>query len=586
MSKGQIYEDLGDSRSAETEYRQALSYAQKVCFWRGIVQVGALLADEEFHSGKLREALIDIDNAISANAKLPQELYYLPRNLAIKAAILHRMDQREAADRLYARSLRVADILLATAPTPNATRFLIDSLQKSYTQYFEFLVEEGRIGAAFQVIESVRGRVEAEALESQSRDPLEPNDAALKIAALNTSLAQTGNQRERDTLDSQLADLELELSSPSTLVTIRHSPPNLRTIQKSLDAHELLLEFVLDDPHSYAIAITCSHVMLYRLSGRQQLRSQILRYRQIISAKQESPGIASDLFQELLGPVAEYPLHPHVLVVPDQELHLLPFAALMESGRYIVETHQISVAPSATVLSLLKKHSHEHQRGVRFLGVAPWTDDDEWTIPPSGMGMAPSAPLAALPASKSEVENAASSLGTPATLLLGPSATETQFRRLPLDQYDILHLALHGYADKEYPDRSSLIFAPELNGPDDGQLTVREVRSLGLNARLVTLSACDTGDGPFGEADVANMANAFIEAGSHAVIASLWKIDDSATATLMGPLYMDLHRGSSAVDALRDSQVRMIHKKLPPYYWAAFQLSGDGSLGLEREGKH
>ncbi|MCU1323520.1 MAG: hypothetical protein JWM43_3169 [Acidobacteriaceae bacterium] len=548
--------------------------------------MGALLADEELHSGKLREALINIDDAISANKRLPQEFYYLPRNLAIKAAILHRMDQREAANLPYARSLRIADILLATAPTPNATRFLIDSLQKSYTQYFESLVEEAKISAAFQVIESVRGRVEAEALEGPSRDPLQPNEAVTKIVALNSSLAQTGNQRERDKLDSQLADLEFELSSPDAPVTLRHAPLPLRTIQKSLDEHELLLEYVLDDPHSYALAITCSYVKIYRLSGRRQLRDQILQYRRIISAKQESSKMASDLFQELLGPVAEYPANLRIVVVPDQELHLLPFASLMESGLYIVENHQVSVSPSATVLSLLKKRSRERQPGSRFLGVASWTDDDEWIIPPSRAGMAPPAPLAALPASKGEVEDAASSLGTPATLLLGPSATETQFRRLPLDQYDILHLALHGYADKEYPDRSSLIFAPELNGPDDGQLMVREIRSLALNARLVTLSACDTGDGPFGEADVANMANAFIEAGSHAVIASLWKTDDSATATLMGSLYVDLHRGYSTVDALRDGQIRLIDKKLPPYYWAAFQLSGDGSSGLAREGKY
>ena len=586
LSKGQIYEDLGDSRSSEMEYGRALGYAHGVGFWRGIVQAGSLLADEQLHSRNLEGALAHIDDAISANEKLPQELYYLPKNLAIKAAILHEMNRRKEADRLYSRSLRIANILLTTAPTPNATRLLIDSLQKSYTQYFKSLVDEAKIGAAFQVIESVRGRVEAEALENHSRDPLEPDAAAIKIAALNASLAQTGNQRERTRLDSQLADLELELSSPDAPVAIKHSPLPLTAIQKSLGESELLLEYVLDDPHSYAIAITCSQVKVYRLSGRQQLRSQILEYRRIILAKQEDSALASDLFRELLRPVAEYPAHLRVVVVPDQELHLLPFASLMESGRYIVETHQVSVSPSATVLSLLRKRKPTGQTGIRFLGVAPWTDDDEWALPPYSMGTAPPTPLVALPASRTEVENAASSLGAPATLLLGPSATETQFRRLPLDQYGILHLALHGYADKEYPDRSALVFAPEPNGPDDGQLTVREVRSLVLNARLVTLSACDTGDGPFGEADVANIANAFIEAGGQAVIASLWRIDDSATATLMAPLYTDLRRGSSAADALRDSQVRLIDRNFPPYYWATFQLSGDGSSRFEKEDKH
>lgn len=585
LSRGQIYADLGAIQPSEMEYEQALNYAHKVGFWRGIVRAGSLLADEQLHAGDLKQALANIDDAISANGQLPQELYYLPKSLAIKAAILHRMNQREEADRLYARSLRIANVLLTTAPTPNTTRFLIDSLQQNYTQYFESLIDEAKSVAAFRVIESVRGRVEAEALESHSPNPLAPSDAELKIALLNTSLTQTGDKKERDRLDSQLADLELELSTSDTTVAMRHSPLPVVTIQKSLTDDELLLEYVLDDPYSYALAITRSHVKVYRTSSRQKLRDQILQYRQVISAKQENSEIASLLFRELLGPIAEYPAHRRIIVVPDQELHLLPFGSLMDSGQYVVESHQISVSPSATVLSLLKKRSHEHPAGIRFLGVAPWTEDDEWVIPPSSMGVTPPAPLAVLPASKTEVERAASSVGTPSTLLLGPSATETRFRRLPLGEYGILHLALHGYADKEYPDRSSLIFAPERNGPDDGQLMVREVRYLNLNAGLVTLSACDTGDGPFGEADVANIANAFIEAGSQAVIASLWKVDDTATATLMGPLYMDLHRGFSAVEALTDSQVHLVHQKLPPYYWAAFQLSGYGSFGLEKEKK-
>jgi CHAT domain-containing protein len=586
LSRAQIYEDLGDDRSAEAEYHQALSYTGEVGFWRGMAQAGSLLANEELRAGKLKEALVDIDRAILASEKLPQELYYLPRNLAIKAAILHRMNQREAADRLYDRALRIANILLRSAPTPNVERLMIDSLQKCYTHYFESLVEEDRIGAAFHVIESVRGRVEADALENHPRDPLRPSAAAQKIVALNISLAQTENGKERTELDSQLADLELELNPSTPLSGVIRARPSLSAIQKSLGEDEVLLEYVLDDPISYVIASTHSHVSIYRISGRQHLRDQILQYRRIISAKQESKETASDLFRELLGPIVEYSCHVRVVVVPDQELHLLPFAALMDSGRYVVETHQVTVSPSATVLALLKSRAPKHTSESRFLGVAPWTDEDEWALPPLLTGSDPAAPFLALPASKTEVENAASSLGTSSTLLLGPSATETQFRSLPLDQYDILHLALHGYADKEYPDRSALIFAPEPNGPDDGQLMVREVRTLRLNASLVTLSACETGDGPFGEVDVANMANAFIEAGGHAVIAALWKIDDSATSTLMAPLYMDLHGGSSAVEALRDSQVRLIGKKLPPYYWAAFQLSGDGSSRLSTKGKH
>ena len=69
---------------------------------------------------------------------------------------------------------------------------------------------------------------------------------------------------------------------------------------------------------------------------------------------------------------------------------------------------------------------------------------------------------------------------------LGSAATETSISsRLPLSQYNVLHLALHGYADMEYSDRSALVFAPEEHGPDDGLLQIREIRSLPLEGQTL-----------------------------------------------------------------------------------------------------
>ena len=70
----------------------------------------------------------------------------------------------------------------------------------------------------------------------------------------------------------------------------------------------------------------------------------------------------------------------------------------------------------------------------------------------------------------------------PSTILLGADATETRFKSLSRESTDVIHLALHGYADLEYPDRSALIFAPESSGPDDGLLQVREIRNLHLKS--------------------------------------------------------------------------------------------------------
>jgi CHAT domain-containing protein len=156
----------------------------------------------------------------------------------------------------------------------------------------------------------------------------------------------------------------------------------------------------------------------------------------------------------------------------------------------------------------------------------------------------------------------------------------TRFKQLPVSQYNVLHLALHAYADLEYPDRSALAFAPVEHGPDDGLLQVREIRDLRLNARLVTLSACNTGVGPVGEAGVANIVNAFIEAGATSVVSTLWELEDHATSQLMSVFYEHLGHHEEKAQALRQSQLAMFASGAPPADWAGFELVGDPSGSL------
>ncbi len=158
---------------------------------------------------------------------------------------------------------------------------------------------------------------------------------------------------------------------------------------------------------------------------------------------------------------------------------------------------------------------------------------------------------------------------------MGGDATETHFKSLPLADYRVLHLALHGYVDTDYPDRSALVFAPGNDKTDDGMLQIREIRDLHLNARLVTLSACDTGVGPVGEDGVANIVNAFIEAGADSVVSTLWELEDHATEQLMAAFYRNLAKGESKSDALRDAQRELLRQGYSPFYWASFELVGD-----------
>jgi CHAT domain-containing protein len=291
------------------------------------------------------------------------------------------------------------------------------------------------------------------------------------------------------------------------------------------------------------------------------------------------------LFDELLAGIPEFKNKDELIVVPDGKLHLLPFDALVNAGTYILSSHQVTVAPSGTVLTMLRNRAKQVIRDdLPYVGVAAWTSNAPPTTLLARVRRAISGPerreLVALPESQHEVETIATDLPRPSTILLGARATETNFKQLPLTQYNVIHLALHGYVDPEISDRSALVFAPEDSGKDDGLLQVREIRDLRLNADLVTLSACDTGVGPVGEEGVENIVNAFIEAGAQSVVSTLWELQDHSTAELMGNFYARLGRHEGKAEALRQAQLAMLNSGAPPYYWAGFELDGDPNSAL------
>jgi CHAT domain-containing protein len=577
-AKGDVYEDMGRWNDATTQFALALSYAQRLNYWRGITQTAGLLAEAHENEGNFAAALKDIDQAIAANAKTPEELYFSPRNLAIKAKILDKMGHVNESNGLYQRSETLIDSLVATAPTPSVERALLAELGEVYSGYFESLSRQGNLAGAFQTIEKAHGRIEAQALEHHDLVlPHDPTPREKRIMQLILQLIQSDDPHARSNLAQALHDVELKSDDTTLAGKTTVQPVTLKTVQRRLGPAEVVIEYILAEPRSYALAITSSGVHQYELSSKVLIETQISQYRDAIRNRRADPKLARTLFNELLAPIPEYRTKATVIVVPDGELHLLPFSALMDGDQYAISSHTFSTSPSSTVLSLLRdRESATLADPLQYVGVAAWTQARKQKSfllrMVSGPGVEQLQPL---PESKEEVETIAHDFPVSSTVLLGADATKSRFKHLPLEEYRVLHLALHGYADLEYPDRSALIFAPQRNGLDDGHLEVPEIRRLHLNARLVTLSACDTGVGPVGEAGVANLVNAFIEAGAESVVSTLWKVEDRTTAHLMTTFYGSLANHNSKADSLRNAQLDMLRSNLPPYYWASFEIVGD-----------
>src|SRR6185295_5111714 len=167
------------------------------------------------------------------------------------------------------------------------------------------------------------------------------------------------------------------------------------------------------------------------------------------------------------------------------------------------------------------------------------------------------------------------------TLLLDAAATETNFKAQPLEDFRVIHLAVHGVANPQFPDRAALVLGNSKASDDDGLLQAREIRELTLRADLVILTACDTGNGKLlGEEGIASLERAFLYAGARSVVASLWTADDTFTIALMKRLYRHLVAGSDEGSALRQAKLDLLKEfgdQALPVYWAGFTLVGDGS---------
>lgn len=577
-SRGSVYEDIGQWDNAIADFKLALSLAAHLDYWRGVTQVAGELAHVYVHQKNLIAALASINEAIDANKQIPDELYFVPRDLAIKARILALLGHPDQAGLLYRKSALLIDSLLENVPTPFVERLLLTETGEVYAGYFVLKCREHDYDHALRILEEARGRIEAQALEHHDYPaPHAPTPAERHLTMLNVALLDTENAATRQALSDQVQGSESVLDQRSLASSTIEHPVSLDHLESDLAKNELFVEYVLADPHSYALAVTHSSARAYELDARTKIEADANGYRASIRDQHASSILGNALFHELLGKIPEYRDHSTLILVPDGELDLLPFGAVIDKGVPLIESHTIATSPSATVFSILEnKRAVDADPPLPYLGVAAWTAETKVEGPVFRLFSGFSAgSLKPLPESKTEVETIATDLPKPSTLLLGADATAIRFTGLPLSKFNVLHLALHGYVDPNYPDESALVFAPEHKNLYESMLQVRQIRDLHLDARLVTLSACDTGVGPVGEEGVDNIVNAFIEAGADSVVSTLWELEDHTTEHLMAEFYARLGKGESKGEALRDAQRELIKEGVKPYYWASFELVGD-----------
>jgi CHAT domain-containing protein len=192
-----------------------------------------------------------------------------------------------------------------------------------------------------------------------------------------------------------------------------------------------------------------------------------------------------------------------------------------------------------------------------------------------------SARIPRLPASRLEAQAIVEALDQKnVSLALDFDAARDAVLKSDLGQYRYIHFATHGLIDSVHPEFSGLVLSlVNKNGESqDGYLRLKDIYGLKLSADMVVLSSCNSALGKDLQSEgVIGFTRAFLYAGSRRVVATLWRVDDEATAELMKHFYLRLNQGEAPASALRGAQSDLM-KNLSwqhPYYWAAFVLQGE-----------
>ena len=375
-------------------------------------------------------------------------------------------------------------------------------------------------------------------------------------------------------------------------------PVGLVELRASLRQDEAILEYVLGDEASHVMVITKETFRVTALPKRAALKASAERLlSEIRSKRQLAPALVRNFSSALLP--SEILAKRRLIVVPDGELHLLPFDVLLGPiGKDLGETHVVSYAPSSTSMHLLRSRPPNRAEMLPLLavgGVGLKVGDfndraARGTVRTSrGMFDPSGGKLPVLPETEKEILAIKATLGPRSVTLTREAATEAAFKHQPLAKFRILHLAVHGLADTKFPERSALVLAPAPSEHEDGLLQVREIAGLRLNADLVVLSACDTSVGRLeGQEGMANLVRAFLAAGARNVVSALWEVDDTYGSATMKRFYTHLANGIDPADALARAKRELRQRYgtgIGPFYWAPFLAVGasnDPVLGLAR----
>lgn len=633
---GTVFSLLGNRTEASSHFAKALSSWRQIKDPDGEASTLYNIAEAEKQSGNLTAAIQNSEAAI----KLVESLR--TRIASEKFRVSYLAEKKRyyelAVDLRMSLGKSTSDnSLIAAAFESNEmsrARVLLDSLNEAFLAHSSF--NQTATPKSVQLIKQRSDLVERLSAKARARTSL------LSSAQPNDSLTVINDQINQLTEKLDSLDRRIKSETPQADALLRPQPATLRQIQQQLDRDTVLLEFALGEKRSYGWVVTPDEIRGIELAPRHEIESIATRLLHALTAHtreepnetfqqqtlrwekadKEAAAAATLLSKMVLEPAGALLGQKRLVIVADGTLQLVPFGVLPEPANspiamnaptpILIQNRDVVSLPSASVLTLQRRQlanrkpaplslaviadpvfDIQDERAVKALSSRePYRKDSTPSEPPKSndkaltaalrdVGLNPNIPLRRLVKSRDEALDIARVVPGDNFQGLDFDASRATVTSGALSKYRYVHFATHGLLDLDHPELSGIVLSmfDKRGNQQDGYLRLYEIYNLNLPAELVVLSGCQTGIGRQvrGEGLIA-LTRGFMHAGAARVVASLWKVDDSATAELMAQFYKEMFKnGKRPPAALRAAQIHLSQQRRwqSPHYWAGFLLQGE-----------
>lgn len=337
------------------------------------------------------------------------------------------------------------------------------------------------------------------------------------------------------------------------------APLSLDTLRQALGPQTALIEYFRVRERILAVVVTANKLEIQPITPVTRV-AQILRALQFQFSKfrlgqgyirelhpqllRATQAHLNELYRELIAPIRSQVSERHLVVVPHEILHYVPFHALYDGEQYLLDHFTVSYAPSASVYV----QCHSKQANT------------------TGTSLILGVPDAQTPSIYEELQSVATMLPS-AELFLGANASEKVLREKGA-QSRLIHIATHGFFRKDNPMFSGIRLG-------DTFLTLYDLYGMNLPADQITLSGCSTGLSVVAAGDeLIGLVRGLLSAGARSLLLTLWDVNDSSTAQFMKAFYGRLYNHAERALALREAMQELRDRYPHPYYWAPFVLVG------------